>query len=71
MDTVSKPGLFYVIDCESVNAGIPYADTFYVTLHFCLSRVAATETRLAVVADVKYKKSGVFGFIKGKTVHVN
>lgn len=45
MDTVSKPGLFYGIDCESVNAGVPYADTFYVTVHFCLSRISATETR--------------------------
>jgi hypothetical protein len=34
----SQPGRQYVIDVEVSNAGIPYADSFYVTSHFYLSR---------------------------------
>jgi hypothetical protein len=38
MRTCSKPGQLYSIDATSVNAGIPYADSFYVLLHYCLKR---------------------------------
>ncbi|CAG7729719.1 unnamed protein product [Allacma fusca] len=54
---VSKPGRMYAIDVESVNAGIPYADSFYVTTHFCLSRLTPNETKMCVVNQIKYKKS--------------
>ncbi|XP_069702511.1 protein Aster-B-like isoform X3 [Periplaneta americana] len=59
----SKPGELYAIDTESVNAGIPYADSFYVTTHYCLSRESDTESCLAVYAQIKYKKS-VWGLVK-------
>lgn len=38
MRACSKPGQLYSIDATSVNAGIPYADSFYVLLHYCLKR---------------------------------
>jgi hypothetical protein len=60
---VSKPGVFYAIDSESVNAGIPYADAFYVTVHYCLSRISTNETKFVVVNQVKYRKS-VWGITK-------
>jgi len=59
----SRPGAFYAIDSESVNAGIPYADAFAVTIHYCLSRVSSAESRLVVVNNIKYKKS-VWGITK-------
>ena len=34
----SQPGRQYIIDVEVQNNGIPYADSFYVTGHFYISR---------------------------------
>ncbi|XP_021923999.1 GRAM domain-containing protein 1B-like isoform X2 [Zootermopsis nevadensis] len=59
----SKPGELYAIDSDSVNSGIPYADSFYITSHYCMSRTADNESCLAVYAQIKYKKS-VWGLIK-------
>lgn len=53
----SKPGQLYAIDIETVNAGIPYADSFYVVVHYCLERISNMETQLIVYAQVKYKKN--------------
>lgn len=60
----SKPGQLYSIDVESSNAGIPYADSFYVVVHYCVRKVSDQETHLSVFADVKYRKS-VWGVVKG------
>lgn len=38
MRECSKPGELYSIDVDSVNAGIPYADSFMVIIHYCLVR---------------------------------
>ncbi len=38
MNSESQPGQQYIIDVEVSNNGIPYADSFYVTVHFYLSR---------------------------------
>lgn len=59
----SKPGELYAVDSHSVNAGIPYADSFYVSTHHCLSRTSDNETCYAVYAQVKYKKY-VLGLVK-------
>jgi len=61
----SKPGKLYAVDAHSVNAGIPYADSFYVSIHHCLSRTSDTETCLAIYAQVKYKKY-IMGLVKSK-----
>lgn len=34
----SKPGKLYSIDCEFLNSGVPYADTFVVHQHLCLRK---------------------------------
>lgn len=44
--------------------GIPYADSFYVLLHYCMARTVDNSTVMSVHAQVKYKKS-VWGVIKG------
>lgn len=36
MRDCSKPGELYSVDVNSVNAGIPYADSFSVLIHYCL-----------------------------------
>jgi len=59
----SKPGELYAIDTHSVNAGIPYAESFYVSTHHCLSRTSDTETCFALYAQIKYKKY-VFGIVR-------
>ncbi|XP_045593812.1 protein Aster-B isoform X2 [Procambarus clarkii] len=60
----SKPGEIYTVDAEACNAGIPYADSFFVSNHWCLTRESSTETRISVWSQVKYKKN-VWGFMKG------
>ncbi|XP_076030644.1 protein Aster-B-like isoform X2 [Oratosquilla oratoria] len=60
----SKPGEMYTVDVEACNAGIPYADSFYISNHWCLTRESSSETRVSVWTQVKYKKN-VWGFMKG------
>ena len=38
MHAESHPGRQYIVDCEVVNGGIPYADSFYINVHFYVSR---------------------------------
>jgi hypothetical protein len=66
----SKPGQLYAVDAISVNAGIPYADSFHISTHFCMSRTSENESCLAVYAQVKFKKS-MWGFVKSKYMNVN
>ncbi|KRT84577.1 hypothetical protein AMK59_896, partial [Oryctes borbonicus] len=60
----SKPGYLYAIDVEIINGGIPYADSFYCFVHYCLHKISDTQTSMAVYAQIKYKKS-VWGLVKG------
>ena len=61
----SRPGHLYCIDVETINAGIPYADSFSVLTHYCMNNVSENETSLVVYSQIKYKKS-VWGFMKSK-----
>uniref|UniRef100_A0A1B0D2N7 Uncharacterized protein n=1 Tax=Phlebotomus papatasi TaxID=29031 RepID=A0A1B0D2N7_PHLPP len=60
----SHSGQLYSVDIHSSNAGIPYADSFYATMHYCLVRTVDDHTMFSVHAQIKYKKS-VWGFVKG------
>ncbi|XP_059148793.1 protein Aster-B-like isoform X2 [Physella acuta] len=62
--TMSKPGRIYHVDCECCNGGIPYADSFYVLLRYCLTRVSPIKCRVVVTGELKYKKH-VLGMFKG------
>ncbi|XP_047104393.1 protein Aster-B-like isoform X1 [Schistocerca piceifrons] len=64
MRKCSKPGELYSIDIESSNAGIPYADSFGVNMHYCLTRTGENESCFTVFAQLKYKRN-VWGFVKG------
>lgn len=44
--------------------GIPYADSFFVLLHYCMKSTVDDSTVMSVHAQIKYKKS-VWGVIKG------
>lgn len=59
----SKPGQVYTVDCDVVNTGIPYSDTFSVKSVYCLTKVSKRECRLRVFGCVRYKKS-VWGLVK-------
>ena len=59
------PGSIYLVDQETHNTGIPYAESFYVGVHFCIAKVAKNSTRLAVYGAVKYKKT-VWGLVKSE-----
>lgn len=65
----SKPGYLYSIDVESINAGIPYADSFSVFLHYCMSSISENETSITIYAQISYKKS-VWAFVKGKRIEM-
>ncbi|VEN45147.1 unnamed protein product [Callosobruchus maculatus] len=60
----SKAGELYAVDIETVNAGVPYADSFFVAVHYCLQKVSESQSSINVFAEVKYKKS-VWGLVKG------
>ncbi|XP_075151791.1 GRAM domain containing 1B isoform X2 [Haematobia irritans] len=60
----SKQGELYSIDVNSVNAGIPYADSFSVLIHYCLVKTVDDHTMLSIHAQIKYKKS-IWGVVKG------
>ncbi|XP_074033208.1 GRAM domain containing 1B isoform X4 [Leptinotarsa decemlineata] len=64
MHPCSKAGHLYSIDVDTINAGIPYADSFYLTLHYCLEKISDTASSLKVIAHLKYKKT-VWGLVKG------
>lgn len=59
----SRPGHLYSIDVESVNAGIPYADSFSVVTHYCMTSISDEETTLAIYSRINYKKN-VWAFVK-------
>ncbi|KAL0131938.1 hypothetical protein PUN28_000011 [Cardiocondyla obscurior] len=59
----SRPGHLYCIDVDCVNAGIPYADSFSVSTHYCIHNISECETSLVIYSQIKYKKS-VWGFVK-------
>ncbi|XP_076457671.1 protein Aster-B-like [Babylonia areolata] len=59
----SKPGKMYCVDCEICNGGIPYGDSFYNVLRYCLTRVSLTKCRLRVTSELKFRKS-VMGMFK-------
>ena len=65
----TTPGEVYVIECESLNSGIPYADHFYITSKWCLSRVSQTETRMTIFNMIKYKKT-TWGLVKSKLEYI-
>ena len=59
----SVSGQLYSIDDEIVNNGIPYADSFYILMHYCLEKVSEKETSLNIYGQLKYKKS-IWAFVK-------
>ncbi|XP_071542093.1 uncharacterized protein [Panulirus ornatus] len=60
----SQPGKRYVVETESTNSGIPYADAFTVVNHYCLTQGAEGRTNLSVWCHVKYRKT-IWGIVKG------
>jgi hypothetical protein len=61
----SYPGQIYIVNVETVNSGIPYSESFYVTSNFCLSRIDDRQSSLSVVSAIKYKKA-VWGLVKSE-----
>lgn len=61
----STPGHLYSINVESINSGIPYADSFSVFTHYCMIGTSETESTLEVYGEIKYKKN-VWGLVKSK-----
>ncbi|XP_022223042.2 protein Aster-B [Drosophila obscura] len=51
-----RPGKLYSIDATSVNAEIPYADSFMVAMHLCLLGTPEGHTKIQVLAQVKIIK---------------
>ena len=63
MRSNSVPGHIYNVDVETTNADIPYADTFYVSTHYCVVKVSESESLLTILCDIKYKKAP-WGLVK-------
>ncbi|KAJ8921707.1 hypothetical protein NQ315_010617 [Exocentrus adspersus] len=60
----SKAGFLYAIDVDTINGGVPYGDSFCVSVHYCLQKVSETHSMISVFGQIKYKKS-VWGLVKG------
>jgi len=63
MRSNSVPGHIYNVDVETTNADIPYADSFYVSTHYCVVKANESESLLTVLCDIKYKKTP-WGLVK-------
>ena len=50
-----------------MNRNIPYADTFFVSCQYCMTRVAHDKSRLRITANINYRKS-CWGVIKSESV---
>lgn len=60
----STPGSLYSVNIDTVNAGIPYADSFQIYMHYCIHKVSENQSSISVYGQIKYKKS-VWGLVKG------
>lgn len=60
----SQAGECYVVEIDSFSSGVPYADSFYIYSHFCLTKEPKGKTKIMVWGNVKYKKT-VWGLVKG------
>ncbi|CAG0924370.1 unnamed protein product, partial [Notodromas monacha] len=59
----SKHGYLYSVDAKMTHSGIPYGESFYVQIHYCVQRLGPNSTRLIVSAELKYVKN-VWRFVK-------
>ena len=50
---------------QVVNGNVPYGDAFYVSILFCMTRVAHDKTRLRVTGNICFKKN-CWGVVKSK-----
>jgi hypothetical protein len=61
--STGQPGLKHLVHTEVMNRNIPYADTFFVSCQYCLTRVAHDKTRLRITANINFRKS-CWGVVK-------
>ncbi|CAG5123979.1 unnamed protein product [Candidula unifasciata] len=59
---MSRPGRIYHVDCECCNGGIPYSDSFYMLLRYCLTRASPSKCHVVVTGELKYKKHIIMVF---------
>ncbi|KAG5863055.1 hypothetical protein JTB14_022983 [Gonioctena quinquepunctata] len=64
MDPSSKADQHFSIDVKAENSGIPFADRFYILLHYCVKKVSEEQTSMKIYAKIIYRKE-IWGFIKG------
>ncbi|CAI8027733.1 Protein Aster-B [Geodia barretti] len=58
-----QPGLKHLVHTEVMNRNIPYAETFFVSCQYCMTRVAHDKMRLRITANINYRKS-CWGVVK-------
>ena len=66
---ISQPGRLYVINAEVKNAGVPMADLFYTTKHYCIHRLSSNRTKLDAWCQTKFRKSTLFKSFIEKTAN--
>ncbi|EFO94635.1 hypothetical protein CRE_07027 [Caenorhabditis remanei] len=60
----TNPKHGFIMQKETQNSGVPYADHFTVNCQYCVSRTSPTSCRVKVHAAIVYKKS-IWGVVKG------
>uniref|UniRef100_A0A0K0DKW9 VASt domain-containing protein n=1 Tax=Angiostrongylus cantonensis TaxID=6313 RepID=A0A0K0DKW9_ANGCA len=56
----------FIVNKESQNSGIPYANDFVIQCTYCISKVSNNEARIKVHGGIIYKKS-IWSVIRGET----
>lgn len=59
----SNPGEGYAVDVCSENEGIPYADVFNISIHYCIYSLTDSLTEILVYGDVNFLKT-TWGVVK-------
>ncbi|XP_037087103.1 uncharacterized protein LOC119107679 [Pollicipes pollicipes] len=69
MSPISRPGSHYVVNSEVSSAGVPMADVFYNTKHYCIRKVSNNKTQLDAWTKTKFRKFTVFKAFLEKTAN--
>ena len=56
-----------ILHFQVVNHNIPYSDTFFVACRYCITRVTHNQTRLRIMANIKFKKT-CWGLVKSQSL---
>lgn len=52
----NKPGSCYVVNVENTSHGVPYSDSFVVSIRYCITRLSGNRSRMKIHCEIIYLK---------------